>query len=132
MKHVLFNYVVDGVVVDGPMSYLTVLERTGLKDAVGLTALGYLEDFPNSVSFEVPSELVYIALRTVRNDLLQRSDWTQMGDVRLSDNFKALWATYRDDLRVLPGKYPGLVSLGDVVWPKSPNEFATSGSTFAS
>lgn len=37
--------------------------------------------------------------RTVRNELLQASDWTQMPDSPLSNSKKAEWATYRQKLR---------------------------------
>ena len=37
--------------------------------------------------------------RTVRNELLQASDWTQMPDSPLPNSKKAEWATYRQKLR---------------------------------
>lgn len=42
------------------------------------------------------------ALRELRNDLLDKSDWTQSPDSPLSDSKKAEWATYRQQLRDLP------------------------------
>ena len=39
------------------------------------------------------------AQRTVRDELLKASDWTQMPDSPLSDSKKAEWATYRQQLR---------------------------------
>jgi len=39
------------------------------------------------------------AQRTIRDELLKASDWTQMPDSPLSDSKKAEWATYRQQLR---------------------------------
>ena len=38
-------------------------------------------------------------LRFVRNRLLAESDWTQLSDVSLTDEKKAEWTTYRQQLR---------------------------------
>lgn len=39
--------------------------------------------------------------RQIRDDLLAMSDWTQLPDVALSDEKKAEWAVYRQQLRDL-------------------------------
>lgn len=41
-------------------------------------------------------------LRIQRNILLTKSDWTQLADSPLSIEYKALWATYRQELRDFP------------------------------
>ena len=41
-------------------------------------------------------------LRTKRNALLVSSDWTQFIDSPLTDEVKAEWAVYREELRDLP------------------------------
>jgi len=41
-------------------------------------------------------------VRNQRNQLLSQSDWTQMADSPLSDEQKAAWAAYRQQLRELP------------------------------
>jgi hypothetical protein len=41
-------------------------------------------------------------LRTVRDGLLTKSDWTQTADSPLSGSKKTEWATYRQSLRDLP------------------------------
>ena len=56
-------------------------------------------------------------LRAVRNIKLSQSDWTQMGDVTLSDAVKTEWETYRQALRDITDSYS---SLDDVVWPTKP------------
>lgn len=41
-----------------------------------------------------------LALKALRNDLLQECDWTQSNDVTLANNPD--WLTYRQELRALP------------------------------
>ena len=48
----------------------------------------------------------WVRLREKRDALLKDSDWTQMPDSPLSDSKKAQWATYRQELRELPQKWP--------------------------
>lgn len=120
MNHVLFNYVVDGVIVDGPMSYQTVLARTGLKDTVGMTEAGYLEYFEPQSVIEITQQQYLTAVRAQRDCRLKESDWTQMPDTALSDESKALWADYRQALRNLPAANPNIESLDLVVWPSVP------------
>ena len=121
MDTVLFNYVVDGVVVDGPMSYQTVLARTGLKDTVGFTEAGYLEYFPPRPVIEVTQEQYLIGVRAIRDDLLQKSDWTQQPDA-LSAEKRAEWAVYRQALRDVPQNVNYTISGPlDVEMPQPPN-----------
>jgi len=102
MENVLFNYVVDGVVVDGPMSYRTVLARTGLTDTVGFTEAGYMEYFPPQPEIIITQEQHMVAVRARRNTLLDQSDWTQRPDCKLSAEEKAEWEVYRQVLRDVP------------------------------
>jgi len=41
-------------------------------------------------------------LRSLRNILLQESDWTQLADVTLTEEKQTSWNTYRQELRDLP------------------------------
>ena len=121
MDTVLFNYVVNGVVVDGPMPYQTVLARTGLKDTVGFTEAGYLEYFPPRPVIEVTQEQYLIGVRAIRDDLLQKSDWTQQPDA-LSAEKRAEWAVYRQALRDVPQNVNYTISSPlDVEMPSAPN-----------
>ena len=54
-------------------------------------------------------------LRSVRNEMLSSTDWTQSRDVTLSDDAK--WKTYRQALRDITKDYK---SLDDVTWPEKP------------
>lgn len=56
--------------------------------------------------------------RSVRNDLLVASDWTQMPDSPLGESKKAEWATYRQSLRDVPEQsgFPD-----DITWPAEPS-----------
>jgi hypothetical protein len=49
------------------------------------------------------NEIAFADLRTRRNILLSESDWTQSPDSPLTDSKKTEWATYRQNLRDLPG-----------------------------
>lgn len=120
MEHVLFNYVVDGVVVEGPMPYAEVLQRTGLKDTVGFAAAGYEEHFEPQPVIEITQQQYLTAVRAQRDYQLQQSDWTQMPDTPLTTEQKTLWADYRQALRDLPSANPNIESLDLVVWPTAP------------
>ena len=60
-------------------------------------------------------------LRGRRNELIAKSDWTQMPDSPLTDTQKTAWADYRQALRDLPQNVGEITSLADVVWPIPPN-----------
>ena len=56
MDTVMFLYVINGKVIEGPMSYQTVLARTGLGEDVGimeLMAVGYLEYIPPQTAGDI-------------------------------------------------------------------------------
>jgi protein required for attachment to host cells len=57
--------------------------------------------------------------RSVRNQLLSDSDWTQIPDSALTDEAKALWVTYRTALRDLTAhaNWPNLEADD---WPTKP------------
>lgn len=56
-------------------------------------------------------------MRLRRNELLEKSDWTQVSDSPLSDTDKAAWATYRQSLRDISSQegFPN-----SITWPTSP------------
>jgi hypothetical protein len=103
------------------MSYRTVLARTGLTDTVGFTEAGYMEYFPPQPVIEITQEQHLVAVRAIRNDLLQRSDWTQQPDA-LSTEKRAEWAVYRQALRDVPLNINYTISSPlDVPMPQAPN-----------
>ena len=55
---VFYNYVVNGVVIESQIPYPEVLERTGLRDQVGLTELGYEEYFEPQEVPEITQEQI--------------------------------------------------------------------------
>ena len=55
-------------------------------------------------------------LRIERNALLVDSDWTQASDSPLTDEVKATWATYREELR----DFPESADPDDPTWPTPP------------
>ena len=59
-------------------------------------------------------------VRERRNELLAECDWTQAADSPLSDQKKAEWATYRQQLRDLTNSYTKENSIEDIVFPTKP------------
>jgi len=64
-------------------------------------------------------------IRNIRNDLLIRSDWTQLPDSYLTSAKKSEWATYRAQLRNIteavktsPDTYLNFID--EVTWPTPP------------
>ncbi len=55
--------------------------------------------------------------RENRNDLLMKSDWTQVPDAPISSELKAKWSDYRQALRDLPDQ-PGFPY--EIEWPVKP------------
>tara|TARA_E500000331_G_C17250345_1_gene710818 strand:+ start:585 stop:989 length:405 start_codon:yes stop_codon:yes gene_type:complete len=66
------------------------------------------------------TEHILNAVRNTRNDLLEKSDWTQVSDNGLAADKKTEWATYRQALRDLPATHSSTTSINDVVWPTKP------------
>lgn len=68
---------------------------------------------------EVPDRQTRLltALREERNARLDKSDWSQMADVALSEEQKEAWRTYRQALRDLPATTE---DLANPVWPEKP------------
>jgi hypothetical protein len=71
-----------------------------------------------TINREKKRQLDWIPFREQRDDLLKESDWTQINDYSLvTEEEKALWALYREELRNLPETYP---NSADIVWPSKP------------
>ena len=71
----------------------------------------------NGSSFSAPAPFVMplIEVRIKRDFYLDRCDWTQGTDCQLSNEKKAEWASYRQELRDLPASYP------DITLPTEPS-----------
>lgn len=67
-----------------------------------------VDEANKTVTFDSDAENSYMndlamsALRSKRNALLNKSDWSQFPDCPLSSSDKTAWATYRQELRDLP------------------------------
>lgn len=70
---------------------------------------------------DIPS--LFVEIRQYRNGLLAASDWTQMPDSPLSDEDKANWVMYRDQLRNFPQWNSGATDWDSLVWPTPPDEW---------
>jgi len=62
-------------------------------------------------------DLDFTHIRAQRNGMLAQCDWTRVDDNGLSDEKKAEWATYRQELRDIPATYS---KVSEVVWPTPP------------
>jgi len=59
-------------------------------------------------------------VRGMRGRLLQKSDWTQLGDVNLDTDVRSAWSNYRQSLRDLPETYANATSIEEVIFPEPP------------
>lgn len=66
---------------------------------------------------EPTTEELAAAARAQRNGLLYACDWTQLGDVPISDELQSAWVDYRQALRDVPQQenFPT-----EIVWPTAP------------
>jgi len=68
-----------------------------------------------------PPEINIMAfIRDTRTGLLYESDWTQGEDVPLTEEKKAEWTTYRQELRDLPVTFVDAEKIEDVIFPILP------------
>jgi hypothetical protein len=103
----------------------TIFRQSGVKhqlkkDKVEETLI-LVEKESQILSFEQLKENFVAELRQQRNELLQKSDWTQLTDVLISmnENERNKWVVYRQLLRDLPELYKTLefVNVDEVQWP---------------
>ena len=63
------------------------------------------------------ADLDFTFVRSQRDGSLTGCDWTQVSDSPLTDEKKAEWAAYRQELRDLPSKHS---KVSEVVFPNDP------------
>lgn len=68
-------------------------------------------------SGNINQDILKESIRSQRDSLLQKSDWTQMSDVPLLPSDKLKWMIYRNELRniTLQPTFPD-----SVIWPSAP------------
>ena len=72
-----------------------------------------------TTSWALNSSRLQADIRSTRNDLLLRTDYTQLPDSPVD---AALWVVYRQELRDLPANLPiDLDNSDNVVWPVPPS-----------
>ena len=68
-----------------------------------------------------PPEINIMAfIRDTRTGLLYESDWTQGADVPLTEEKKAEWVVYRQELRDLPVTFSAAEKIEDIIFPTPP------------
>lgn len=101
-------------VSDGEHAELFEAQATGLRIAPGPDGRPIATEQP-----PLTPEAAMAALRRRRDALLRESDHTQVPDFPISDEERAAWATYRQQLRDLPET---TTDPATVVWPTPPAE----------
>jgi hypothetical protein len=91
-----------------------VLADQAVKDSEGNVTL---EADPLKVQAKLAA--AWTALRTERNRRLAATDWTQLLDTHLSQDAKASWSSYRQELRDLPDELTDPLT---VEWPLDPTQ----------
>ena len=89
---------------EGDKIYNALRTRLGeLKSEYEAAELAKIENTWKEFSYRQDGTPVNMkALKNQRTSLLTECDWTQMPDSPLSDDAKAIWVTYRQELRDLP------------------------------
>jgi hypothetical protein len=67
------------------------------------------------------TENIIEQIRYTRHYHISDSDWTQLADSPLSEEEKAAWSTYRQELRDLTANVEDLSTFEAVVWPSRPD-----------
>lgn len=100
---------------------------TDLNDILLNSGDGVIEGYHDRLQYKIidgiPTEYtpdITPVLRTIRNGLLEESDWTQVNDSPLTTEKKAEWATYRQALRDVPATNSSVTDIDSVVWPTKP------------
>ena len=88
-----------------------------------MTAQQVIPDFE---SLDV--EAKWNGIKSIRNDLLLKSDWTQLVDVSLSSESRHAWQQYRQQLREITSAYS---DPSDVVFPDQPDTATSTNATVA-
>jgi hypothetical protein len=65
-------------------------------------AVNMTEEEKDAYYLSLKTDYSYLALRRDRDEMLMRSDWTQLPNSGLSQAAKESWETYRQALRDLP------------------------------
>ena len=106
------------------------IEYNDGKANLGITSIGIYSQAETSFNNEIQrqkdlgdasvsqSSFLWEKLRNERDNLLLFSDFTQLGDIGLSDSKKAEWVTYRKALRDLPANTS---DPANPTWPTKPS-----------
>ena len=106
------------------------IEYNDGKANLGITSIGIYSQAETTFNNEIQrqkdlgdasvsqSSFLWEKLRSERDSLLLFSDFTQLGDIGLSDSKKAEWVTYRKALRDLPANTS---DPANPTWPTKPS-----------
>ena len=77
-----------------------------------------IENYGNIFNVDYNESNVVEIVRSIRDSLLSRSDWTQLPDSPLIEAKRVEWATYRQELRDITETYAE--NLLDTEFPNQP------------
>ena len=127
MQHTMFDTGCDLETANTAIKALGIVAFRGVTRSGETLTIEFAEDVDVDTLFSVVTQLstapssVSVGVRDERTQLLLASDWTQLADSPLTTEQRALWVTYRQALRDVPGQgsFPQ-----EVVWPMSPAGYA--------
>tara|TARA_B100000575_G_scaffold242127_1_gene205385 strand:- start:249 stop:644 length:396 start_codon:yes stop_codon:yes gene_type:complete len=79
----------------------------------GNSIIETVKEFSNTIDYSLRN-------RSIRNELLTLTDWTQLADSPFSDSKKAEWVTYRQALRDITS-HSNWPNLEEADWPTQPS-----------
>jgi hypothetical protein len=99
--------------------------RVPVPDGVDYTLAKVVKADDGAISIAMDPVLVtarqWAQVRERRQQLLSACDWTQLADSHLSDEKKAAWSDYRQELRDIPEDFTDPTQ---VQWPDDPTTIA--------
>ena len=122
MEYTVYDIETGLIHSHGSSQWLTDLNDILLNPGDGIIE-GYHDRLQYKIIDGVPTEYtpdINPVVRTIRNGLLEDSDWTQSPDSPLTTEKKTEWATYRQALRDVPATNSSVTDIDSVVWPTKP------------
>ena len=104
-------------VEDGVVKQKQPYSGEGYVEGPAFVTPGYLYDGENFTAPE-PTPLSWDNIREIRNQLISKTDWTQLADSPLTETEKAAWVIYREELRDITESFN---SPSEVIWPEAPD-----------
>lgn len=106
-------------------SFATVLEDQNVSELTHYYFEGNFVPKPPESNDELNKEALRL-LRTIQQNELSNTDWTQLPDADLTRLSKLKWQEYRAAIRELPKVYSDIIDFIEVVFPVKPQSIKAS------